>query len=130
MHIILFLAHLIIFSTQGELLPLASVASSAVHGQQFALNDISLKPIGLDIWYVALPSGLLPSLFKWCLWGPKWPCGGHLGFRNKICLKSLFLQNCLAQVLEIWYLSLSGGPLPSLFKPRSQDPRWPHARGT
>ena len=30
-------------------------------------------------------------------------------------LKNL-LQNCLAQVLELWYVTLPGGPLPSLFK--------------
>ena len=44
-------------------------------------------------------------------------------------LKNLLLQNCLAQVLEIWYVALPGAPLPSLFKPRSQGPRWPLARG-
>ena len=48
--------------------------------------------------------------------------GGGLWFKNEI-------QNCLAQVLEIWYVALPGAPLPSLFKPRSQGPRWPLARG-
>ena len=45
-------------------------------------------------------------------------------------LQNLLLQNCLAQVLEIWYVVLPGGPLPSLFKARSQGPRWPRARGS
>ena len=34
--------------------------------------------------------------------------GGSHGFKN--------LQNCLAQVLEIWYVALANGPLPSKFK--------------
>ena len=28
----------------------------------------------LEIWYIALPSGPIPSLFKWQPQGPKWPC--------------------------------------------------------
>ena len=58
------------------------------------------------------------------------PAAGGLGFKNEIYFKNLLLQNCLAQVLEIWYVALPGGPLPSLFKPRSQGPRWPRARGS
>ena len=57
------------------------------------------------------------------------PAAGGLGFKNEIYLKKLLVQNCLAQVLEIWFVALLGGPLPSLFKPRSQDPRWSRARG-
>ena len=56
--------------------------------------------------------------------------GGGLGFKMKYILQNLLLQNCLAQMLEIWYVALPGGPLPSLFKPRSQGPRWPCARGS
>ena len=56
--------------------------------------------------------------------------GGVLGFKKEIYLKNLLLQNCLAQGLEIWFIALSGGPLPSLFKPRFQDPRWPRAKGS
>ena len=55
---------------------------------------------------------------------------GGLGFKNEIYFKNLLLQNYLAQVLEIWYVALPGGPLPSLFKPRPQGPRWPRARGS
>ena len=53
------------------------------------------------------------------------PEAGGLGFKNEIYLKNL-LQNCLAQVLEIWYVALPYGPLPStcMFKPRFQDTRF------
>ena len=34
-------------------------------------------------------------------------------------LKNLLLQNHLAQMLEIWYVALPSGPIPSLFKPQS-----------
>ena len=45
-----------------------------------------------------------------CVWG-----GGGLGFGNdRNILKNLLLQNCLTQVLEIWYVALPGGPLPGL----------------
>ena len=57
------------------------------------------------------------------------PAAGGLGFKKEIYFKNLLLQNCLAQGLEIWYIALPGGPLPSLFKPRFQGPRWPHAGG-
>ena len=57
------------------------------------------------------------------------PAAGGLGFKKEIYLKNLLLQNCLAQGLEIWYIALPGGPLPSLFKPRFQGPRWPRAGG-
>ena len=42
--------------------------------------------------------------------------------------KNLRLQNRLAQMLEILYGVLPSSPLPSLFKRRSQGPRWLHAR--
>ena len=38
------------------------------------------------------------------------------------------LNNCLAQVLEIWYVEMPGGPLPRLFKCKSLDPTWPCTR--
>ena len=59
----------------------------------------------------------------------KGPAAWGLRIKNEIYLKKLLLQNCLAQMLEIWYVALPGGHLPSLFKPRSKDPRWPCARG-
>ena len=43
---------------------------------QQLLQTSPLKLIGLgpfNIWYVALPSGPLPSLFRWWPLGPKWP---------------------------------------------------------
>ena len=58
------------------------------------------------------------------------PAAGGLVFKKEIYLKNLLLQNCLAQGLEIWYTTLPGDPLPSLFKPRFQGPRWPHAKGS
>ena len=42
--------------------------------------------------------------------------GGVLGSKMKYT-QNLLLQNCLAQVLEIWHVALPGGLLPSLFKP-------------
>ena len=49
--------------------------------------------------------------------------GGGLGFKNEIYLKIFFSRSCLAQVLEIWYIALLGGPLLILFKSRSQGSR-------
>ena len=43
--------------------------------------------------------------------------------------KNFLLQNDLSQMLEIRYVALSSGPLPSLFKSRSEGPTWPYARG-
>ena len=62
--------------------------------------------------------------------GPAAGGGGGSWVQKRNILRNLLLQNCLAQVLEFWYVALPGGPLPSLFKPRSQDPRWPRARGS
>ena len=59
----------------------------------------------MDLYQVCSDGGL------WVQNGPE--VGGGLGFRNEIYLKNLLLQNCLTQVLEIWYAALSGGPLPS-----------------
>ena len=58
------------------------------------------------------------------------PAAGGLWFKKGNILQNLLLKNCLAQELEIWYVALPGNPLPSLFKPRSQGPRWPRARGS
>ena len=58
------------------------------------------------------------------------PAAGGSWVQKRNILQNLLLQNCLAQVLEIWYIALPGGPLPSLFKPRSQGTRWPGARGS
>ena len=44
--------------------------------------------------------------------------------------KNLLLQNHLPQMLEIRYLAFSSDPLPSLFKPRSEGPKLPYARGS
>ena len=58
------------------------------------------------------------------------PAAGRSWVQKGNILQNLLLQNCFAQVLEIWYVALPGGPLPSLFKPRSQGPRWPRGRGS
>ena len=108
-------------------------ASSVVRRQQNCFKQHLLwnrYAYGLNIWYVALPNGPLPSLFEWWPWGLKWPCGGGSWVQKWNILQNLLLQNCLAQVLEIWYLALPGGPLPSLFKPRFQDPRWPRQKSS
>ena len=44
--------------------------------------------------------------------------------------RNLLLQNCLAKVLESWYVALPGSPLPSLFKLKSHSPRWQRTRGS
>ena len=44
--------------------------------------------------------------------------------------KHLFPQNHLPQMLEMRYVALSSGPLPSLLKSRSEGPTWPYARGS
>ena len=44
---------------------------------------------------------------------------GVLGSKMNI-LKIFHLQNCLAQVLGIWYVALPGGPLPIFFKQSSK----------
>ena len=36
----------------------------------------------------------------------------------------------LASDLEIRYVALPSGAVPSLFKPRSEGPKWPYARGS
>ena len=79
-----------------------------------------LKPQGLelDIWYVASPSGPLPSLFKLYPWGQKWPCPGcqmfYIGLYRENTETSFLKPEGLA--IEIWYLASPSGPLPSLFK--------------
>ena len=49
--------------------------------------------------------------------------------QNEIHLKTFFLQNCMAQVLEIYTVASPCGPLPNLFKRRSQGLRWPALGG-
>ena len=44
--------------------------------------------------------------------------------------KNFLLQNRLPQMLEISYVALPSSPFPSLFKPMSEDPIWPYARGS
>ena len=83
---------------------------------------------------MALSSGLLPNLFKWRALGykmalPQRVLGSNHRNRWKI-FKNFLLQNHLPLMLEIRYVALSSGPLPSLFKSRSEDPTWPYARGS
>ena len=109
--------------------------SCVVRRQQFALNNISsetARPSALifgmqhclvDLYQVFSNDG--PGVRN----GPASGGGGSWVQKRNI-LQNLLLQNCLAQVLEIWYVTMPGGPLPSLFKPRSQGPRWPRAMGS
>ena len=56
-----------------------------------------------------------------------------LGFNNKNrwkIFKNLLLQSHFPQMLEIRYVALPSGILPSLFKPRSEGPKWPYARSS
>ena len=78
----------------------------------------------MDLYQVCSNGG------PWVQNGPVAGGGGGLGFKKEIYLKNLLLQNCLAQGLDIWFIAVPGGPLPSLFKPRFQGPRWPRARGS
>ena len=43
--------------------------------------------------------------------------------------KNLLLQNYFPQMLDIRYVVLPSGSLPSSFKSRSEGPKWPYARG-
>ena len=77
-----------------------------------------------EILYVALFSGLLPNLFKRRALGykmalPQRVRGSNHRNRWKI-LRNLLLQNDLPQMLEIRYVALPSGLLPSLFKSRSE----------
>ena len=81
-------------------------------------------------------SGLLPNLFKWWPWGPKWPAPeSPWDNRKRWKIFQNLLQNLLPQMLEIRYVAVPSGPLPSLLKPsllkpRSEGPKWPYARGS
>ena len=73
---------------------------------------LNIRPIqgawSLDIWYVASPCRSLPSLFKLCPWGQKWPrpCGQmfYLGLyrenEKKSCLKPQGLEPCELMVYQ------------------------------
>ena len=107
-------------------------ASSVVRRQQFALNNISSETIRPR----ALIFGMhcLVDLYQVCSNGgpgvQNGPAAGGLGFKIEIYLKNLLLQNCLAQGLEIWYIALPDGPLPSLFKWWPWGPKWPCGGGS
>ena len=85
-----------------------------------------------EIKCVALSTDLPPNLFKWWPWGPKCTRPGVLcsNHRNRWKILKNLLQNHLLQMLEIRYVALSGGLLPSSFKRRSEGPKWPYARGS
>ena len=55
----------------------------------------------LQISYVALRSGPLPSLFRKRSLGPRWPSARGPSFEP------------FNYIGKIWYVALSGGPLPS-----------------
>ena len=62
------------------------------------------KALCLDIWYVASPSGPLPSLFKLCPWGEKWSRPGVMFYMAYIG-RYMKKFSCLRpQSLEPWYL--------------------------
>ena len=87
----------------------------------------------LQFYYIALSSSLPPNLFKRRALGDKMaPPERVLGsnHRNRWNIFKNLLQNHLPQMLEIMYVALSSGPLPSLFKSKSEGPTWPYARGS
>ena len=70
-----------------------------------------------ESWYVALPSGPLPSLFNCRSQGSRWPLARCPRSKENIeTIKNLLFQNHLAYMFEIWYVALPSGRLPSLFK--------------
>ena len=54
---------------------------------------------------------------------------GVLGSKMKHIFINPLLKNFLAQVLEIWYVALPGGPFASLIRASFQGSKWPLARG-
>ena len=56
-----------------------------------------LKPQGLESWYnwyVASPSGPLPSWFKLCPWGKKWPApGSHPKYSQISVIRTSIIRN-------------------------------------
>ena len=79
------------------------------------------------MWYEALPSGPLLSSLDEGLMFQMAPPARVLGLNHKNTkkyIKNLF-HNHLSQVHEIWYVALPSGPLPSLFKLKSQGSIWP-----
>ena len=67
-------------------------------------------PQMFEIRFVALPDGLLPSLFKPRFEGPEWPYHRGSWVRSIEILRrsenNLLFQNNLAQMLENWYRGL------------------------
>ena len=86
-------------------------------GSKMALRNCLAQV--LEIWFVALLGGPLPSLFKQVP-GSKVAPGQGSWVRtmemHRNILKNLLRQNHLAQMFEIWYVALPSAPIPSLFK--------------
>ena len=83
-----------------------------------------LEPLGREPWYVASPSGPLPSLFKLCSLGQKWPRPrGHIGlykinsFRIWSCCISKALVCSITKETSTKFVQIV--PL----GPKMQDPR-------
>ena len=78
------------------------------HEKIFLFEAINHKSLSLDIWYVASPSGPLPSLFKLCPWGQKRPCPGVTCLTLAYIGKNMKKSSCLKpQGLEPWCLVCS-----------------------
>ena len=93
----------------------------------------TIRPRALIFWYVASPCGLLPSLFKLCPWGQKWPClGGHLLYEDLYREKheKIFLSEAIRpRALIYWYEASSSRLLPSLFKLYPWSQKWSRPGG-
>ena len=109
-------------------------ASSVVRRQQFALNDVifeTARPRALIFGLKHCPNRSSTKFVQMVAPGSKLALGqGVLGFETKKILKNLLLHNCLAQMLEIWYVELPSRPLLSLFKWWPKGPKWPWGRGS
>ena len=85
------------------------------------------KAQSLDIWYdiIASSSGTSTKFIKIMALGPKMgrPRGSQRLIKGKH-EKNLLARNNMAKSLDIWYVTLSSEPLPSLFKLWPQVKTW------
>ena len=91
------------------------------------------KAQSLDIWYdiIASSSGTSTKFIKIMALGPKMgrPRGSQRLIKGKH-EKNLLARNHMAESLDIWYVTLSSEPLPSLFKLWPQVKTWARSGGS
>ena len=92
----------------------------------------SLKLEGAELWYfyVASPSGPLPKLFIWCLWGQIGPRPGGHKFetyeQRRKTLKFFFSETRRSRALIIWPWTMIFGAISILFIWYPWGQNWPH----